>query len=211
VRTIAKLAVLPFALVAFGCAKEEPATSTELSADLRKDLELASSAGLDLASSQNAHAQMVVSSIEAGPKAAPVAARPKPRPSAKPKASPTPDVNDAPEVQPSLEPVAEPEAPVVVAASAEPPVAAPRPTAPPIVVPTTGGVFDGGVYGDRDRRGRGGIVIIRGGHAGVDHCERHPRGGGGVIDAVIGAGIGIAVNDRAPGIGIRGRGTFPRY
>ncbi len=210
-RTIAKLAVLPFALVAFGCAKDEPATSTELSADLRKDLELASSAGLDLASAQNAHAQMVVSSIEAGPRAAPVAASPKPRPSAKPKASPTPDVLDAPEVQPSLEPVAEPQAPVTVAASVEPPVAAPRPTAPPIVVPTTGGVFDGGVYGERDRGGLGG-VIIRGGHAGVDHCERHPRGGrGGIIDAVVGAGIGIAINDRTPGVGIRGRGTFPRY
>lgn len=209
-RIIAKLAVLPFALVAFGCARDEPAASTELSADLRKDLELASSAGLDLASSQSTRQQLVVSGIEAGPRAAPVRRAPKPRASNKPKAAKAPEIESAPEVEMALEPVPAPEA-VQVAASTEPPVAAPRPTAPPIIVPTSGGVFDGGIYGDRDRRGRGGIVIIRGGHAGVDRCERRPRAGrGGLIGEVVAAGVGIAINNRAPSIGIRGAPTFPR-
>jgi hypothetical protein len=204
VRTIMKLAMLPIALVAIGCAKDAPETSAELSADLRKDLELASSAGLELASSQTAAGRHTVSAIEM-PQSAPVARKPKPRPAARPKASPIQEEQQASEPEMAVEPQPEPEAPVEVAA-AEPPVAAPRPTAPPVVYPTG----SGGSAGAGGRDGGWGGVIIRGGSAGIDHCERHTRGRGGIADAAIGAGITILVNNRAPRIGISNP-TFPRY
>jgi hypothetical protein len=212
-RTLMKLTVLPAALVAFGCAKDAPETATELSADLRKELELASSAGLDLASAQSASNQQVVSAIEAN-QSAPTKQTAKPRRAARPKASPQPEEQDAPEPELAVEQTPEPEAPMQVAAVESDVVAAPRPSAPPVVYPT-GGSGAGGGYGDGDG-GWGGVPVIRGGSAGVDHCERHGtgrrrRGGGGITDAVIGTGIAITLGGRGGGrVGISNP-TFPRY
>ncbi|HJR40668.1 MAG TPA: hypothetical protein VJ812_01180 [Gemmatimonadaceae bacterium] len=207
-RNINKLAMLPIALLAIACAKDAPESSTELSADLRKELELASSAGLDLASAQATNGQQIVSPIEAN-QSAPVKRAVKPRRAAKPKASPIQEEQQAPEPELAVEPEPEPEAPVEVAAVAEAPVAAPRPSAPP-VVRGGGADYPGAGAGDG---GWGGIIpVIRGGSAGVDHCERHGIGRGrrgGLIDAAIGTGINIMVNNRGPRIGIANP-TFPR-
>ncbi|HJU88198.1 MAG TPA: hypothetical protein VJ672_02320 [Gemmatimonadaceae bacterium] len=206
-RTIFKLTMLPFAVLAIGCAKDAPETGTELSADLKKELELASSAGLDLASSQSAGAQQVVSSIEANV-SAPVKRAKAPRRAARPKVAPIPEEEQAPEPQEAVAPEPEPEAPVEVASVAEAPVLAPRPSAPP-VVRGGGAEYPGAGAGDG---GWGGVIpVIRGGSAGIDHCERHGtprRGRGGLIDAAIGTGINIMVNNRGPRIGINP--TFPR-
>ncbi len=58
---------------------------------------------------------------------------------------------------------------------------APRPQSTP-EVPSGGGLGDYGPYGGADDGGGG--VIIRGGHAGEDHCERRPGIG------VLGGGAG---------------------
>lgn len=207
-RTIIKLTMLPFAMLAIGCAKDAPDTGTELSADLKKELELASSAGLDLASSQSTNTRQVVSSIEAN-QSAPVKRAQAPRRAARPKAAPIQEEEQSPEPQEAVAPEAQPEAPVDLASVAEAPVLAPRPSAPP-VVRGGGAEYPGAGAGDG---GWGGIIpVIRGGSAGVDHCERHGtgrRGRGGLIDAAVGAGINIMVNNRGPRMGI-GNPTFPR-
>ena len=228
-RTFVKLAVLAGAAAIVGCGGpgREPGAD-DLSADLRRDLDLASSASLGLASSARPYERMrVVSAVEKVPLAhrpTATAKAPDPRragrravrdPHAKTRARvPTtkvgngaPDVPDEPEAPTAVAQAPAPEPddtgePAGEGAGAPEPQPAPRPT--PIPIPVGGGGGGGG--GAYPGRGPGpgpigdviGVavgVVIRGGHAGIDHCDERD----------------IAINRRFPVFNpTMGNPTFPR-
>jgi len=229
VRTFVKLAVLAGAAAALACdgRGRKPGTD-ELSADLRRDLDLASSASLGLASSAQPYQRMrVVSAIEKVPVArhptstarAPDPRRARPRRATRhahaktPAPAPTvevgdaaPDVPDEPEAPTTVAetmPATEPDdagEPAGAGSGAPEPQPAPRPR--PIPIPVGGG-GGGGAYPGRGP-GQGPIgdvigvavgVVIRGGHAGIDHCDERD----------------IAINRRFPVFNpTMGNPTFPR-
>ncbi len=197
-----------------------------MTADLERDL--------DLAANARAPQTAVVSALEGGPRTAPSGvergrrdAVPTPRPQPRP-------VAEA-EVQETAVTTALEEAPapaVTVTAAVEPtpaPVPEPAARAPepdPIAGPMSRGPSDGrgesegrGEMGRGEGRRGGGFgtligVIIRGGGAGIDHCEEHDRrragrrggvGGGIMVAGPGGWGGPIGANGGTP------RTTFPRY
>lgn len=221
-RTTVKLtAVLPLALLALACGRADPSAERAMSDDLRVDLELASGAGLELASPQPADPLKVVSALEGGPRSAPTPAkaagvrsgrRPTPSPEPTESAELTEEPGEAPAEMPAETPAEE--APTTVADAAPSPAPAViRPVPVPVSYPTAGN--DPIVIGDAGRgptRGEvaGAVIgvvlgaVLRGGEVGgpgVDDCERHdrPRRRGTLQGPV-------AINDRMPVI----RPTFPR-
>jgi hypothetical protein len=231
-RAIGTLSILPLALVALACGdrKTRP-DGVALSEDLRRDLELAKSGGLELASSaQTFQRAQVVSAIELPPPAPPRPSKTtkkplRPRPAPAPKPAVSPDLRAVPE--PVAEPqVAEvtPEAqapeqvPTIEAEPAAEPLPARRPRPIPVSFPGDGDVA---MEGEEEGQG-GGVVVIRGGGVGEDKCELHPRGrrwpggslplpGGEILDdrptITMGGRVPVAINDRLP----VGRPTFPRW
>ena len=198
-----------------------------MTADLERDLELAVNA--------KPPQTMVVSALEGGPRNAPsgtergrrdavATPRPTPRPSPQPEVQETavPEVLDeanAPavavteQIEPTPAPVPDPgiHAP------------APEPVPGPVTRGPSAGSGEAEGHGEAGRgQGRrgGGFgtligVIIRGGSAGIDHCEEHDRRrgrrpggyGGGII--IAGTGMGGVVGGIINNGGIRP--TFPRY
>lgn len=198
-RNIARFGLVPVALFALACA-DAPA-SEELSAELKRDLELASGVGLELASAQG-QGQVVVSAIESAP--SPTVRRvpgPKPTPKAPPQSVVAPSVGNDVTENPTM--VLDEVLASATDSSPAPipePVIAARPTPVQVSFPAEtergGGGFGGGM---------GGIgVVIRGGGTGVDHCERHPRGGRNRPP--------VLINTRFPNPGVPGvpRSPFPR-
>lgn len=185
-RAIALLTTLPLALLA-ACGTGDEAAPT-VSDDLRADLQLASSASVELAA-EVGHDSAVVSAIERIPARSPDRAA-APRRNSTPRAPvPRPTPEPTPEPAPAPAPTAADEGAEVVA---EAPVQSDLPVATrpvPVSYPTGGGTASGGTSGD-DGIGAGEVigtvigVVIRGGGTGDDHCEIHPRGRrgrGGVI------------------------------
>ena len=185
---IAKTAALSLTMFAMACGgKSTQSASNGMDDGLRKDLQLASSPNLELASTARAQQrQMVVSDIERTPGMAPA------RAVTKKKVPPKPA---APARKPTVVEVQSPKpttpAPVVVAQAApeapapDPePAAAPRPEPPAVVYPVPS------TEGSRGHGGLGGIigVVIRGGVMDGDHCD--PRG--------MGRHGGISINNRLP-------------
>ncbi|MEP6691189.1 MAG: hypothetical protein ABJD07_08525 [Gemmatimonadaceae bacterium] len=178
------LVLVPAAAIVAACAGKDRASSSGANDDLKRDLALASSPGLELANGSRANTQ-IVSAIERVASAAPqgrTAPRPKPK---------SPESAPAPVAQ-----VAEAPASTVVAVTPEP-APAPGPSAPdPVMaggrphapVMADGPVAGGDGRGQRDGGWGGTGVIIRGGTADGDHCD--PRGGrrgrGGNIGGMIG-------------------------
>ena len=228
-RKFVKLSVLPVAAFAVACGRGK---STEqqnaLSADLKRDLAAASASGVELASNVGDYKPTrFVSAIESPKTSAPVTRRNVRRPVARPahqgagevaKApDPAPENKvDVPEPQPSTEvPAPTIDTPTNVAVT-------PRPT-PVGTAPATTDAGAGGVGGGSSGGGLGGIgeaigtvigvVIIRGGAGGVDHCDprtdRRPTNGPiGMNPPIFTAppmGNGGSVNTRMPR-----RPTFPR-
>ncbi|MFL5576257.1 MAG: hypothetical protein ACJ79S_09905 [Gemmatimonadaceae bacterium] len=221
-RRLAAAVVLPAAALALACGEgRKPARADALNDDLRHDLELASSAGIELAGAPRNGSLQVVSAIEQTEGSVPVKATRTATPHAsgrrrhapKPKAiepAPAPE----PEVQEGVTTVAEsgqaPEEPKP--AVTEP---APEPATAPAPV-----VIDGGSGEDR-RHGGGGIgtaigtvigVVIRGAVVGgVDPCdERVERGRrrGGISEMPMPLPLPLPGNG---GDFPRRVGTFPRY
>jgi hypothetical protein len=227
VRKFVIASVLPVAALALACGRgksnEQAATLPD---DLRKDLQAASASSVELASTARDYKPTrVVSAIESPATSAPVRRRSRPRPVAKPVAANQPEVAKAPDPAPENKvDVAEPQPSVETPAPAiDTPTdvaVVPRPTpvgsAP---APTDagsgdvgGGTRGGGLGGIGEAIGTViGVVIIRGGAGGIDHCDpridgrgtngplmipntRIPRRPGGIIP-----------NDPFPG-----RPTFPR-
>jgi hypothetical protein len=191
-RTLVKMIVPAAALLALACGTKGQGDQAARDS-LNRDLEMVSAKGIELASAQGAPTTQIVSAIERTPVRAPRqgAASRAPRKAQVP--APAPIV--APEAEPAVAEVVEP---AVVAQAPEPEPEAQAPAPEPTVVPVsypTGGSGEIGRGGGRRGGGLGGIfgVIIRGGSAGVDHCERHPNGGGMVL-----GGSTIAINQRMP-------------
>ena len=204
-RTITKVTILPLTLAALACGQsDDHPGSNALSDELRRDLELAKSGGLELASSAQTFEQAhVVSAIELSPSAVGVARRsspkePKtqsvrPRPARAPKPAMAVESNESVKV-PAREPV------VVAEASPEPSAPAPLPVPQPTHVPVsyppadeTGVEGEGDIDangegadadGERGDEGDGSVigdiigVVIRGGAVDADHCEIHDRARG---------------------------------
>ena len=197
-RTLAKIVVPAVALFALACGSKGEGDQVARDA-LARDLEMVSAKGFELASAQSAPTMQVVSDIERTPLRAPRQGSASHAPKKAKAPAPAPVI--APPEAPPVAEVAEVVQPTVVAqAPTAEPVEAPAPAAEPMIVPVsypTGGSGDEGRGGGRRGGGLGGIfgVIIRGGSAGVDHCERHPGGGRGGI--VLG-GSTIAINQRMP-------------
>ena len=207
------------ALVVAGCSAAHSADREDaLAEDLRHDLELASSAGIELAGSQRGRLT-VVSAVEQGPRTEPVrAARSAtPRALGRKRAAPAPKVE---EPAPAPAPEGEAAATEIAAADEETvepiaPVAEPEPQ--PSAEPSPA-VVEQGSGGSERGRGIGTAigtvigVVIRGAvvGGGVDDCDERvhrPRGG------VISAGMPLPLPGRVGG-GVRfpqTAGTFPRY
>jgi hypothetical protein len=233
VRTIAKLTLLCLTLGTLACReKDDQVRADALSDDLRRDLELAQSEGLELASSaQNRQRTHVVSAIELFPATVPLHSAMKR--SVGPRPAPAPQRTAAAESRPAPQAASEPR--VVAVATREPeiapqPSAEPLPAPEPVPIPVSHpsdeemGVGDAGTpeadgESEADVEGDGSVigdiigVVIRGGHVGDDHCEIHERGGGrgpggGIpYPGTVGMPGGILINDRIP----VSQPTFPRW
>ena len=181
-KTIAKLGLVPVAVLALACAGDKGSES--LDSDLQRDLEMASGIGLELAAAQHT-GHGIISPIEA---TGGTSIRPIPGPRRTPKAPP------ARVADPSAgtDPVDEPMSTITVANASvtdsimtpaevevpEPgPIAVSRPTPATVNFPADGGgqgpgMSDAGVIVAGAVLG----AILRGGTSGrVDVCERHPR------------------------------------
>lgn len=189
------IAVPAVALVAACSAPSE--REAPLSADLQQDLELAKSKSLELASARRT--QVAVSALEAAPagrvREGERVARPTPRRQAPPAlvqvARRSTQVAEAPIAEPEApeeaaigEETAFVEAPAGDLAEAPAPAETPEVISGPQVTPEgigAGRPRDPGGWGDLGR-GSGSGSVVRGGSVGDDdHCQYHPRGGGGVI------------------------------
>jgi hypothetical protein len=215
-----------------GCDSGGTAANEAMTADLERDLELATAPRLQRTA--------VVSAIESGPTGAPSGtARGQRAPVAVKKRAPRPAPVPAVEEVAAPETAADLPAPMPNVAVSETVAPTPALVIEPPSAPATDegmGSTDGsgpsvGASGEGDRgrsgsgRRGGGIggvigVIIRGGHAGVDKCEEHDRQrrgrGAGGIGTIGGIGGGIRIggvripvggDTRAP----VGRPTYPRY
>jgi hypothetical protein len=228
--TGATLAVLLVVGVAIASCTDARANETAQSEDLKRDLELATTATVALAGPKVDG--RLLSSLETKPLAAPQPATTLRR-SSGPRAihSRTPTVRSAPDTEApaeeegALSDLADAPVPEI----SEPVAVAPRPIEPVVSTGTPagdyggGGVFGGGVYGGGS--GRGGSVI-RGGGVDGDNCELHRRGRGttrGPVyvpttvvtyptassPAVQPRGTGISIGSRNPGVARRTVRTSP--
>jgi hypothetical protein len=227
VNKLVRLSVLPVAAFAVACGRSKSDDQAAITADLKRDLAAASASGVELAStSRDYQPTRFVSAIESPKASAPVRHRNIKRPVAKPAAAGNQDVAKAPDPAPEnkvavAEPERSTETPSPAVDTPTNVAVTPRPTpvgsAP---APTDAGA--GGVGGGSRGGGLGGIgeaigtiigvVIIRGGAGGVDHCDprtdRRPTNGPIALpDPRIPsrAGGGIIINNPLPR-----RPTFPR-
>jgi hypothetical protein len=214
-RRLSLAVALSAATLALACGKRGGPSRDALNDDLRHDLELASSAGIELAGAPKGNSLQVVSAVEQWDGAVPVRATRAPAPKAtgrrrhapKPKAE-APAPAPAPEVTEAATEVAE------AGPAPEEPTPAPEPAPEPAAAPAPI-VIDGGGGVDQGRRG-GGIgtaigtvigVVIRGAVVGgVDPCDERVGHGrrGGISEMPLplpGNGGGFP----------RGGSTFPRY
>ena len=193
-RTLAKILVPAVALLALACGTK--GTGDQASRDaLSRDLEMVSAKGIELASAQSAPVTQIVSEIERTPVRTPRQGSASHSPKKAKVPAPAPVIAPAPE--PAVAAVVQPV--VVAQAPAPEPEQAQAPASEPAVVPVsypTGDTGEIGRGGGRRGGGLGGIfgVIIRGGSAGVDRCEREPRGRGGMVMG----GSMISINQRMP-------------
>jgi hypothetical protein len=223
VRKFVKLSVLPVAAFAVACGRSNTTDKqTALSADLQRDLAAATASSVQLASTAREYQPArFVSAIESPATSAPVRRRNVRRPVARPTAAteqavakaPDPVVEntvDVAEAEPSTEaPAPQIDTPTNVAVT-------PRPT-PVGSAPASTDVGSGGSGGGSGGGGLGGIgeaigtvigvVVVRGGSGGVDHCDprrdRRPSNGPIYIPNTRmpgGGGIGVSIPN----------GTYPR-
>lgn len=226
-RTFVKLSVLPVAALAVACGRGNSKDQTALSADLKRDLAAASASSVELASTAREYQPArFVSAIESPETSAPVRRRNVRHPVVRHTAANEQNVAKAPD--PATETkvdVAEPtpstEAPAPTIDTPTNVAVTPRPT-PVGTAPASTDVGSGGVGGGSRGGGLGGIgeaigtvigvVIIRGGAGGVDHCDPRTEGRGRGSNGPI-----YIPNSRIP-VGASGlpnttyprRPTFPR-
>lgn len=190
--TFVRLSVLSLAALAIACGGRRDETASTVADDLRKDLDAATAASVELASTaRDFRPTRFVSAIESPRAAEPVRRSPVKRRVARPAAvAAQPEEAKSPDPAPQndvavAEPEPAPEAPAPAIDTPTDVAVAPRPT--PVGTSLPAGDGDGAANGGGSRGGGIGdigeaigtvigVVIIRGGAAGVDRCERHPRG-----------------------------------
>jgi len=225
VHKLVKISVLPVAAIAVACGRGKSNDQAQLNADLKRDLQAASASGVELASTaRDYQPTRFVSAIESPKSSAPVRRRNVRRPVAKPAAAADNEVAKAPDPAPEnkvvvAEPEPSKETPAPAIDTPTQVAVSPRPS-PVGSAPASGNVGSGGVGGGSTGGGLGGIgeaigtvigvVIIRGGAGGVDHCDprtdRRPTNGPIALpDPRIPtrAGGGIIINNPIPGRGRR--------
>ena len=191
VRTPVRISLLPVVLLAVAvvaCSKSSAPADSQLNDDLKRDLQLASSTSLDLASKQSAASfpltEVPVTASKAPSTSVRKAAGPKAVRSKAPTVKATPEPTPAVETEEAqVESMVETPSPVVEPEPAPDAPAVPRPS-PVNPVPagdgswgrggngggtggSTGGTILGGIFG----------VVIRGGGVDGDRCEIHDRRG----------------------------------
>jgi hypothetical protein len=193
VRKLITVALTSTAVVALACGKSKAPTSTAMSDDLKRDLELASATQNlrinpdEITATSKPEVMQTPKKAASGPK---VVRTSHPTVKASPKPAQVAEVpTDVPEVQVMASaPATESAAPEPTTDAAPPlarPAALPEPTAPAGNAPVAGagthtGTASGGVGGVL-----GGIfgAVIRGGMIGDDdHCDPRPQRGGGRTD-----------------------------
>jgi len=197
VHKLVKISVLPVAALAVACGRGKSNDQAALNADLKRDLEAATASGVELASTvRDYQPTRFVSAIESPRTSAPVRHRNVRRPVAKPTASNDQDIAKAPDPAPENkvavadpEPSKETPAPAIdtptnVAVTPRPtPVgSAPAPTDAGAGGSGAAATHGGGLGGIGEAIGTIiGVVVIRGGAGGVDHCDprtdRRPTNG----------------------------------
>ena len=225
---LVKMSVLPVAAIAVACGRGKSSDQSTLNADLKRDLQAASASGVELASTAREYQPTrFVSAIESPKSSAPVRRRNVRRPVARPAAASDNEVAKSPDPAPEnkvtvaeAEPATETPAPAIDTPTQV--AVSPRPT-PVGSAPASTDVGSGGAGGGSRGGGLGGIgeaigtvigvVIIRGGAGGVDHCDprtdRRPTNGPVAYPdprVPTRAGGGIIINNPMPR-----RPTFPRY
>jgi hypothetical protein len=227
VNKLVKFSVLPVAAFAVACGRGNSKDQASMNADLKRDLAAASASGVELAStSRDYQPTRFVSAIESPKASAPVHRRNVKRPVARPAAASNDEVAKAPDPAPEnkvavAEPSPSTETPAPAIDTPTNVAVSPRPT-PVGSAPAPTGAGSGSVGGGSHGGGLGGIgeaigtiigvVVIRGGAGGVDHCDprtdRRPTNGPIALpDPRIPtrAGGGIVINNPLPR-----RPTFPR-
>jgi hypothetical protein len=215
------ISVLPVAALAVACGRGKSNDNAALNADLKRDLDAASAASVELAStSRDYQPARFVSAIESPATSAPVRRRNVRRPVARPTASVDQELAKAPDPAPEnkvevAEPdVAQTEAPAPTIDTPTQVAVTPRPTPVGNAPASTdvgvgrsgGGSGGGGLGGIGEAIGTViGVVVVRGGSGGVDHCDprtdRRPANGPIYIPNSTGptrAGGGIIVNSPLP-------------
>lgn len=179
---------IPVALLALACSGEGAGTGA-LPDDLKKDLDAASTASLELANRAGTNQTRFVSEIELAKSSTPVQMREEPKRVTRKNASPVGDTDRSPDPAPAQE-VQVAEAPTETPQEESPapevsavPMVTPRPLPMPVDYPSEGA--NRGRVGDGSGSG-GGVdvgtvigVIIRGGSIGRDgdHCPPPGRRG----------------------------------
>lgn len=193
---LVKFSVLPVAVLALACGRNTSDEVPVLADDLKRDLQAASAASVELAASARDYQQTrVVSAIESPRSSAPVKRRSERKPVARPVAANEPEIAKAPDPAPENtidvpEPQPAEEAPAPAIDTPTNVAVSPRPT-PVGSAPATTDAGSGGVGGGSRGGGLGGVgeaigtiigvVIVRGGAGGIDHCDprrdRRPNNG----------------------------------
>src|SRR5215218_7610749 len=227
VRNFVKLSVLPVAALAVACGRGNSNEQTALTADLKRDLAAATASSVELAStSREYQPARFVSAIESPATSAPVRRRNVRRPVVRHTAATEQEVAKAPDTAPQskvdvAEPTPSSEAPAPAIDTPTNVAVTPRPT-PVGSAPASTDVGSGGIGGGSRGGGLGGIgeaigtvigvVVIRGGAGGIDHCDprtdRRPTNGPVALPdprVPTRAGGGIIANNPFPR-----RPTFPR-
>ena len=228
VHKVVHLSVLPVAALAIACGRGKSSDETAINADLKRDLEAASASSVELASTARDYQQTrFVSAIESPRSSAPVRRRTVRRPVAVPAAALEEETTKAPDPAP--------ESKVEVAEADPAPAEAPAPTVDtptnvavsprPTPVGSAPAATDVGRAGSGGGSGGGGlggigeaigtvigVVVVRGGAGGVDHCDPRrdrPPSNGPIAypDPRIPTRAGGGIIARNP---IPGRPTFPR-
>lgn len=195
-RKTVKISVLPVAALALACGRGKSNEQRALTDDLKRDLAAATASSVELASTaRDYQPTRFVSAIESPATSAPVRKRSVRRPVARPTAAHEPEVAKAPDPAPENkvdvpEPVPAEETPAPTIDTPTNVAVTPRPT-PVGSAPAPTDAGSGAVGGGSHGGGLGGVgeaigtiigvVVIRGGAGGVDHCDprtdRRPTNG----------------------------------
>ncbi|HEX6048650.1 MAG TPA: hypothetical protein VFZ21_05260 [Gemmatimonadaceae bacterium] len=193
---LVKVSVLPVAALALACGRSTSDEAPVLADDLKRDLQAAASASVELAAgARDYQLTRVVSAIESPRSSAPVKRRTVRKPVAQPVAANEPEIAKAPDPAPEnaidvAEPQPAEEVPTPAIDTPTNVAVSPRPT-PVGTAPATTDAGSGSVGGGSGGGGLGGVgeaigtiigvVIVRGGAGGIDHCDprrdRRPNGG----------------------------------